>query len=71
MHWGLKSKSHRLAGHGGFEPANVILKGAFWKAAARSNQELLATAENSRQSHIFAHKVLDFRCKQSVTVGAL
>jgi hypothetical protein len=35
------------------------------------NQELLTTAGNSRQSHIFSHKVLDFRCKQSVTVGAL
>jgi hypothetical protein len=25
---------------------------------------------NSRRSHIFSRRVLDFRCKQSVTVGA-
>jgi hypothetical protein len=60
-----------MAGHGGFEPANVILKGAFWKAAARSKSRAARNGGNSRQSHIFSHKVLDFRCKQSVTVGAL
>jgi hypothetical protein len=59
------SSPHWLAGHVGFEPANVILKGRLLKSCCT----VLTTAETADKTIFYWQKGLDFCCKRSVTVG--